>query len=192
MLRIKVNMWPNGGHRYKERDGATIVSQSWPGVFARVRAYRARNKLPAGDPEREVTEQTCVNNPAACYSDDGQHAATLKVTNLKSRVLAWFASIRKSARREISEFASAELAQARANVCARCPQNQLLPQGCSSCLAAIKELRIEVIGGRIADARIANHGCGVLGAELATQVWLEQITVSNPELPDCCWRRQSV
>lgn len=192
MQRIRVNMYPKGGHRFVERDGTRLVSQSWPGVIARLRAYRKRNKLPAGDPEREVTEQTCVNNPAACYSDDGQHAAAIKVTNLKSRVLAWFSQIRKTARREISEFASAELAQARAQVCAGCPANQSLPQGCSSCLAAVKELRLEVIGGRPADARLVGHGCAVLGAELATQVWLEQVTVDNSELPTCCWRRRSV
>lgn len=192
MMRIRANIYPKGGHRFKERDGATLVSQSWAGVVARVRAYRKRNGIPAGDPERDVTEQTCVNNPSACYSDDGQYVATLKVTNLKSRVLAWFSQLRAQAAREPLLIGDQENATNRANVCAGCPQNAALPDGCSSCKAAVRELRISIIGSLPADGRLVHHGCNILGADLATQVWLDLITVDNPDLPPCCWRRRSV
>lgn len=191
MLKINVNIFPMGGHRFKDRDGTTITGGSWKGVAARLRGYRKKNNLPPGDPETEVREQACVNNPSLCHYDDGQYMAAVKVVNLKSRVLKWFSDIRKAGKRELTEFASAELAQARANVCAGCPQNASLPDGCASCKAAVKELRNEVIGGRAADGRLVHHGCNILGADLATQVWLEQITVENPDLPGCCWRRRS-
>lgn len=190
MLRINPNIPPKSGYVFKTADGTRITGGSWKGTVARLRDYRKRNNILAGDPETEVMAQACVNNPAICHHDDGQRAVALKVASLKSRVLKWFSDIRKTARREISEFASAELAQERANVCAGCPQNQSLPEGCASCIAAVTELRKSVIGGRIADARIANHGCAVLGAELATQAWLQQITVENSELPARCWRKR--
>lgn len=192
MLRIRVNIFPKGGYRFRESDGTIIVGDSWRGVTVRVAAYRKRNKIPAGDPAREINDQKCQSDPSACFrADDGVNAAAIKVTNLKSRVLQWFSGIRKVGKRGITDFASAELAAQRANVCASCPQNQSLPQGCSSCLAAVKELRTDVIGGRAADGRLTARGCNILGAELATQCWLDLVTVENSDLPSCCWRRRS-
>ena len=193
MMRIRVNIFPKDGYRFKEQDGTLLVGDSWRGITARVVAYRKRNGLPPGDPAKEINDQRCQTNPESCFQDSGpQHAAAVRVTTLKSRVLQWFSRVREAGRRTPTEFASTELAQARANVCAGCPQNQSLPDGCSSCKAAVKELRVEVIGGRPADPRLVNHGCNVLGAESATQVWLEQVTVDNAELPAHCWRKRTI
>lgn len=186
-------MFPAGGYRFKESDGTLIVGDSWRGVTARVIAYRKRAGLPKGDPAKEINDQQCRSNPASCYpADDGQNAAALKVASLKSRVLQWFSQIRKVGKREISEFVSAESAQQRANICAGCPQAHSLPTGCSSCLSAVKELRNEVIGGRPADGRLLNRGCNVIGADLATQCWLDQITVNDNALPGHCWRKRTI
>ena len=192
MQRINVNLAPKSGYLFKETDGTTITGDHWSGVVSRVRAYRRRNKLPPGDPEAEVRNQACQRDPTICRRDDGTHAAAVKVASLKSRVLQWFAGIRKSGKRDISEFVSSELAQQRAEICAGCPQNQSLPDGCSSCKAAVKELRLEVIGGRKVDGRLVNHGCAVLGSDLATQAWLDLLTLDQAELPAHCWRKRTI
>jgi hypothetical protein len=192
MQRINVNLFPKTGFIFKESDGTTIAGNTWAGVVSRVRAYRKRAGLPPGDPESEVRAQACQREPTICNEDDGQHAAAVKVASLKSRVLQWFASIRKSSKRDISEFVSFEKAQERANICAGCQFNQALPEGCSSCSQAIKELRQEVIGGRHVDSRLVNHGCSVLGSDLATQAWLDLLTVNQAELPGHCWRKRTL
>lgn len=192
MLKINSNIFPKGGHRFKDRDGTTITGGSWPGVIARLRGYRKKNNIPEGDAEHEVMEQACINNPSICHYDDGQTAAAVKVVNLKSRVLQWFSKLRAQAAREPLLIGDQENATNRANVCAGCPQNAALPDGCSSCKAAVKELRIAVIGSLPADGRLVHRGCNILGADLSTQVWLDLVTVDNPDLPGCCWRRRSV
>lgn len=187
MMRIRVNMFPKGGYRFTESDGTLIVGAGWREVTVRVIAYRKRAGLPAGDPAREVNDQQCGSNPGNCFpADDGTNAAALKVASLKSRVLKWFAGVRKASK----EFVSAESALQHANICAGCPQAQSLPEGCSSCKKAVAELRKDVIGGRAADGRLVNRGCNVIGADLATQVWLNQITVDDNSLPAHCWRKR--
>lgn len=189
-MRIRVNIFPPGGYRFTESDGTLILGKSWREVTAKVIAYRKRAGLSAGDPAKEVNDQHCAGNPGNCYpaSPDVQTAKALKVATLRSRLLAWFSQIRKAGVQR--EFVSAELAQQRANTCLGCPQNQSLPNGCGSCKKAVQELRNDVIGGRAADGRLVNHGCNILGEDLATAVWLDRITVDNSELPSFCWRRR--
>lgn len=191
MMRIRVNMFPAGGYRFKESDGTLIVGDSWRGVTARVIAYRKRAGLPKGDPAKDVNDQHCQTNPGGCFrADDGTNAAAIKVASLKSRVLQWFSRLRESAKYEPLLIGDQTNATNRANICAGCPQAQSLPEGCSSCKAAVRELRNEVIGGRPTDGRLVHRGCNAIGADLATQVWLDQITVNDNALPAHCWRKR--
>jgi hypothetical protein len=193
MQRINVNLFPKDGYLYKEADGTTLAGNTWEGVIARVRSYRKRAGLPPGNPDEEVRAQACQRNPAICTNDDGQHAAAVKVATLKSRILQWFAKTkRENSRLPIEFFKFEEEMKARADICASCPQNKEMPDGCSSCRAAVSELRSDIIGGRRVDGRLTHHGCNVLGSDLATSVWINEPTVDNPELPPHCWRKRTL
>jgi|KBSSwiStaDraftv2_1062776.scaffolds.fasta_scaffold263405_3 hypothetical protein len=192
MNRINVNLFPKSGFIYKESDGTTIAGSTWDGVVNRVRAYRKRAGLPPGDPENEVRAQACQRDPVLCTNDDGSHARAVKVATLKGRVLQWFSRIKAGNAREPIQLAFTEVMYARANVCASCPMNQPLPEGCSSCKSALEELRVDIIGARPTDGRLVHHGCNVLGADLATQAWIESPTVENAELPAHCWRKRTL
>lgn len=192
MQRINVNLFPKDGYIFKDSDGTTIAGSTWNGVVARLRAYRKRANLPPGDPENEVRAQACERNPAICHQEDGQHAAAVKVATLKGRILQWFARIRAENSREPLHFGDHTNATNRANVCAGCPHNKELPDGCSSCQAAVAEIRAEIIGPRPADPRLVQRGCNILGSDLATQVWIDQPTVENSELPAHCWRKRTL
>lgn len=192
MIRINSNLFPKSGFIFKEADGTTIAGNTWAGVVARLRSYRKRNNLPPGDPENEVRTQACDRDPVLCNNDDGSHAAAVKIATLKGRILQWFSRIKKEALRTPFVFASGTDAANRANVCAGCPHRKPLPEGCSSCKAAVTELRVSVIGDRAPDKRLIQHGCNVLGTDLSTQAWLEEITVDHPELPGHCWRKRTI
>jgi len=190
MRRINVNLYPKDGYWFKNTDGARIIAATWGGVMARLAIYRKRAGQPAGDPEREVMEQACQRNPSFCTTDDGTAGRQLKAASLKGRLLAWLNGI--ISRRTITplEFVSQTDAANRANVCAGCPMNTALAEGCSSCKAALRELRKNVIGGRIIDSRI--NGCVVTGEDLPTTVWLNEPTIENAELPAHCWRKRTL
>lgn len=190
--QINSNVYPKGGHTFKCTDGTTIAGANWPGVIARLRAYRKRNNLPPGNPQEEVIQQACERNPGLCTPDDGNYAATLKLATLKTRILAWFAALRARKQAQPLEFVLQAEANKRADVCLQCPHNkELTDSGCSSCKNTVKELRKVIIEGRPVDSRLAHRGCNVLGEELATSVWLQSINEGNSDLPSPCWRKKS-
>lgn len=193
MLKINPNLFPKDGHRFKNQDGTTIVGDRWPAVVARLRAYRKRIGQAPGDPEAEVRQQACERNPGLCTQDDGQNAAMLKIATLKGRILAWFSGVRSRMSSNPFQFVPQEEADRRAVTCLGCPLNKALPDsGCSSCVSAVKQLRINVIGDRKVKTPVNHRGCSVLGEEIGTSVWLEQLTVDNSELPGFCWRKRGV
>lgn len=187
MKKINNNIYPPGGYRFKETDGAWIEAQSWGGVVKKVREYRKRNNMPAGDPDKEVIEQVCTNHPGLCWEVDEETKKARTVVNLKGRLLLGYRDLAKTR----VEFVPLETARDRGNVCARCPKNTELPTGCISCRLALNELRGSLIGNRPVDDRLVAHGCSVLGVELAALVHLDQPTIDNPALPKgICWRRR--
>jgi hypothetical protein len=187
-VNLNPNVYPHDGFFFRESDGVRIYADSWAGVVARVIKYRKRAGLPAGNPEEEVSEQACKASPVLCTGDDKRHAAAIKVTPLKARVLSWLNN-RQKEKKELS-FVEEPTARERAAICATCDKNQSLPSGCASCNAARKIMREEIIGKRFQDGRV--DVCAVLAEDLKTSVTLESQTVENNELPGKCWRKRTI
>lgn len=190
MLAINSNVYPKGGYVFTDSDGTKHPADSWPGVIARVRAYRKRAGLPEGDVAAEVISQACHTNPGLCRNEDGTYRENLNKATLKTRVLKWLSTLRDAVKSQPLSFVSDEERKNRAAVCASCPQNNALPGGCSSCVKALTELRKSVMGNRFVDARL--NGCNVLGEDLPTSVHLDQVRVTHGELPANCWRKTSL
>jgi hypothetical protein len=186
MKTINVNIYPKGGHKFKERDGSTHVSSTWAGVIALVIAYRKRAGFEPGNPREEVVNQACQNNPILCSEDNGVTQHQLKVASLKTRTLRWLNSLRGKPQPMVEEG----LARYRAGVCAACPKNTGLQEGCSSCRAAMKGLREEIIGKKFVDGRL--NSCIILGEDLPTAVHLDHVTHEFSELPEHCWRKRKI
>jgi hypothetical protein len=185
--RINVNLYPREGYFFKESDGAIIRSDSWPKVMAKVQAYRKSAGYSIGDVESEVAQQACARNPAHCATiNDATERQTL-ITSLKTRILKYMSFLRGLGPR--IPWVDAAAAARRASICASCPHNTPLPEGCGSCRAALKALRDEVLGrGRAQDRRV--NGCAILGEDLPTSVHVDHDVVENDQLPDFCWRKR--
>jgi hypothetical protein len=109
---------------------------------------------------------------------------------LKSRVLNWMNLVRKHRAEQKLEYVDPQTATARADVCARCPNNVTFQDSCASCRAILAEIRTEALGRRNLDRRI--NSCSVLGEDLQTAAHLERETVENGELPAHCWRKRTL
>lgn len=190
MKKVNPNVYPKDGFWFRDKDGARIAGDTWAGVVARVISYRKRAGYPPGDAEAEVMAQACERNPILCTEDSGAHAELLRKASLKSKVLAWMALARSHKKENRIDYVPAELAQARADICAKCPLNQSLQEGCHSCRQALQEMRNEVLGRRRTDTRL--NACLELGEDLPTAVHLERESVVRPELPDHCWRKRTL
>lgn len=190
MRSLNPNLHSKRGFMFQDSDGAKINGDTWAGVIRRVENYRKRAKLPPGNPTEEVINQACSHEPVLCVEQDPRNLLALKKASLKSRVLAWLAGWRAKKATEQLPFVPNHLAHSRTAVCAGCPMNQALPDGCASCKAVVKATRDEIIPGRFQDGRL--NACMVLGEDLPTSVHLDLVTVDNGELPGHCWRRRTL
>lgn len=189
MRRLNPNLYPKDGFWFKDSDGVDHRADTWPGVIARVVKYRQRAGHPPGNPAVEVIEQACQRNAGLCHEETGSPSQDLQKASLKSRVLAWLTYAREEKTKGLIEYVDAQTAAARAQVCAGCPMNQPLQESCSSCRAALDELRKDILGRRTLDKRL--NGCLLLGEDMQTAAHLERVTMENGELPGCCWRRRT-
>lgn len=188
---MNFNLYPKDGHFFTESDGTSIRADSWPGVIRRVAKYRERAGLPPGNPEAEVMEQACKRNPSHCVRDDPTRAEMLKKVSLKGRILNFLASLRRMRDKTSIEFVDKPEADRRAAICAACPNNTPISEGCSSCKVALTEMRGDILGrGRPIDSRLV--GCVVTGEDLPTAIFLNQPTIERPELPGHCWRKRTL
>lgn len=186
MKTINPNVYPKDGHHFIERDGAKIVGDSWNGVIARVVRYRKRAGYPEGDPRTEVINQACQRNPIICAEDNGANQQELTRASLKSRILAFLQGLRVNKPQLVDD----STALGRANICARCPKNQPLQDGCSSCRAAVQALREEIVGRRTFDGRL--NACTITGEDLPSAAFMELQAQDNGNLPEHCWRRRKL
>lgn len=187
MNTLNPNVYPKGGHYFKESDGTKIVGQTWSGVVSRVANYRRRAGLPPGNPDQEVVDQACARDPSLCRNDNGVRAEQTKRASLKSRVLQWLALARAN---NESPSVPEEVARARANICASCHLNTEVGKGCGSCKQALGEARKEILGRTRQDARL--HGCAETGEDNGVAVWLERPTIDSAALPPHCWRKRTL
>lgn len=192
-LKVNVNLYPKAGYHFKESDGTDIRGGTWKGVIARVRAYRARNKLPMGNVEAEVMESACRENPGYCTEENAAYKAQVRIASLKGRVLGWFANLRASAKRAPLGFVDAAEKDRRKAICKTCPRNQVIQESCSSCRKVLEEFRGQILGpGRPTESSLIQHACDALGSDLPTEIWLDQITVESDQLPGHCWRKKTL
>lgn len=188
MKRVNVNLFPKDGYIFVESDGAKIRGENWTKLMGRVSAYRKRAGLAQGDVEAEVMAQACARNPSHCAEVNEATIHQTKVASLKGRVLQYLSFIRGLLTGSRVPWVSPADATNRANVCASCPNNIALPEGCSSCRAAVRAMQKEILGGRRIDARL--NGCSVLGESLPVSTWVEHDVVDSAELPAHCWRKR--
>lgn len=186
MKKINVNLYPKDGHFFIDSDGARIRGSSWPQVMAKVAAYRKRAGRAIGNVEAEVSAQACARNPAYCSEINEATQRQLLIVSLKSRVLRYLSFLRGLGAR--IPWVDGNTAEARSNVCASCPHNTALPEGCSSCRAAVRAMHKEILGSRKIDARL--NGCSVMGESLPASVWVDHDVVDNDALPGHCWRKR--
>ena len=158
-----------------------------------VAKYRIGAKLPPGDPYREVMAQACRNNPPLCIDTPDKPKIPQQTkdprSSIKLRSLQWLGKWSKQAAKpEGVKFVKPEEAKKRAAVCAVCPRNVKLPEGCSACRQALTSLRTAIVGGaRPLDDRLG--GCETLGCDLPAAVHLDEVRVKEAALPKECWRK---
>lgn len=190
-LVFNPNLYPPDGYRFRDADGTLFKGESWRDVRRQVAEYRARNNMPAGDPEAEINAQQCAQTPGLCHGDK---PAPVRVagsgSNGNERVLNWLGSVLISRRQNgTPAVIDNATARTRAAICAVCPRQKALSAACDACLNTIRDSRKVILGGE-RPVHESLHTCGVLGEDCVSSVHLDLGPVVDPDLPSNCWRRK--
>lgn len=190
--RILLNILPPDGYQFRDPDGSGFKSTGWTALIQLVSDYRKRKGLPTEGVAAEVFAQACARNPQICDTQVRQgQRVFLQQDSLKSRTIKWLDALRKQP--QPVPQVGAEEARRRAGLCLRCPNNRSVSGGCGSCVAAMNALRDRAFSVQRPKFLPDLHSCAVLGLDLKAATWLEEeLAVSNPELPDYCWKKKTV
>ncbi|NOS67374.1 MAG: hypothetical protein HOO67_03345 [Candidatus Peribacteraceae bacterium] len=190
-LIFNPNLYPPSGYIFQDADGTKFRGESWRDVRRQIAEYRARNGMPAGDPEAEINAQQCAQTPGLCHGDKPVPVRTTNSgTNGNERVMNWLGSILISRRQNgTPAVVDKSTARERAAICALCSRQRALSAACDACLNTIRDSRKAILGGE-KPVHEALHTCGVLGEDCVSSVHLDLAPVADPELPGNCWRRQ--
>lgn len=187
-MNLKPHLSPPGGYKFRDTDGAIHTGDGWAHLVRVVAQYRALRKLPAGDPQREITEAVCQADPKLCHNGPGElgtgdkEAFHLRVVNWVSRMIQFMRSHRL-------RFVDAIVARERADICRGCPFQDVYTKGCESCSKAAASLQKQVVAGR-PEAGRGLLACGILSEDTVISVHLDSERLNNARLPAHCWRKR--
>jgi hypothetical protein len=188
-MRINVNLFPKDGYVFKENDGSIHRStKGWRDLIARVTIYRRVNNKPPGDPENEVHAQACAANPSYCSEGNPPPPTPINGQSLKGAVLRWLSELRRN--KSKIELVKPEEAASRAGVCATCPFNVGLREGCAPCKTFVIEAQRDLLPGRKVDSRL--NACDKLAVDLGVLVNLDEPPVKRDDLPNFCWKKRTI
>lgn len=187
MRQMNPNIYPPGGHKFRERDGTVFKAESWKAVERKIIRYRRDGQFPLGNPWEEIMAQACGENPGLC----GEVVSVPKTGGMtfNQRILEWLAWAVGRKRINAVERVSAEVAAARAEVCAVCPKQRSLNKACLACISGVGTARKAIFdGGKTPHDSLLP--CAELFEDTATSVHMVLGASNNPALPLNCWRRR--
>jgi hypothetical protein len=188
MRTINGNLHPKDGYWFQDADGVRHVDTSWKKLIARVTAYRKRRGIPEGNVKDEVNAQACERMPSYCGERQKHTEKPRMRGTFKTTVIHWLSQKSRDAREGSLTYVKEAEAQARREVCAKCPLKTDLKGVCSPCDTAMSSLRKVVAKGR-REVWGGYNACSVLGIDLPTAILLSEAPSDNKNLPAECWRR---
>ena len=190
MIVKDASLVPPGGWRYIQPEtGFEFRDATLRLVAKQVRAHRAANGLPAGDPFADIQDFVCAQLPAG--------------SDLCTQVLAGDYALKKHfTMDDVKRFIQAAVealggrglvdqdeADRRASICATCPLNTTVG-GCWRC-KGLAEWLFRLIGARQTAGSGRLNQCGVCGCAIKAKVWLPldvaQRVSDGYKFPSWCW-----
>lgn len=182
-------MVPPGGWHFKQGD-VTLEGDCYANLIEVVSNFRAENNLPQNDVTGDVNSYICGNWPHFCHGVDAVSVVSYLTpttgTQLMNDVQAWAKLVLNS--NKPHPLVLDELAEARAQVCEKCPKNLNWRSSCSSCVSAVDRLSAGVRQGRDVKSSVNLGGCFVMRHDNRSAVFLDRDALNKAaNLPADCW-----
>lgn len=192
----KENIVPPGGFHFEDKvNRFRVDGHSYQSVAEALLRYRLENKLPVGNPLKDVLDYVCTNWPHFCSAHNPPILGGNATPSISSRISVWLSALYRTARSSggSENFVAQAEADRRAAICRSCPHNVEWRHGCTGCLASIATLGFTFRAGRASSEEKHLKGCDIIGQENATAVWVRALPPVSPseyeQLPKHCWRK---
>lgn len=198
MTRVNESMILPGGWHYKDPSGYRIPHTSELAnpelVIKGILDYRLENRIPVGNPERDFEDYVCSNFPNWCLTSQATPAPNPNQprdeVKFVDRIAAWANSLYDQAGR--LSLVPMRDAQARSEICRRCPMNQNWENDCPRCVENARRLTIIIRQGRDVPNERGLMGCACHVFDVRTAIHLERahLPATSEQAPEECWMRQ--
>jgi hypothetical protein len=195
MLRINPNIYPCNGFFYVDADRVRFTAGDGDGLLNKIVEYRSRrgqdvSPMAIKALKATVTEFLCRNNVGLCGEGLPTKAPRLisKEASLDSKISGYLAfTFRKAGEGRVS-YVREEVARARAEVCAKCPNQTAMGKSCATCSSQIDTLSALLQKSRDYGQK-GLKGCSAAGVDTRVAVLIERDPIGFPFLPSFCWMR---
>lgn len=182
-------------YHYPVTPSVTVHGKTLEELRTRIHEFRLRNHIEIGDIEHDINIHYCSKWPTFCRDDKqgvGDGPKT-KAAKMMGRITQWVSGLVQRMPRGGYELVTQPEAEARAKICAECPQQAAWRSGCGGCdastltlLQQLKKLRRTPSDGNL-------RACSIGGWENAAAVHQGvSALLLTPEqqnsLPPTCWR----
>ena len=196
-LYPKKSIIPPGGYHYVEQHNGIKVELRGNDVehLAEViLRFRLNNGIPTGNPLQDVTDFICGQWPHFCAESEAAHLPPKNVhakRHISTRASEWLARLWRLGTKN---SAKQQTAEARAAICAACPQNiDYRPGGCGSCIDSLERLAFVWLRQRATPFDASLGACRVTGQLNKLAVHAGDLPpldeVQTAALPTKCWRK---
>lgn len=180
-----------GFHFYQKLPGGgefPIVASTKKDLDDKILDYRIKNGLEIGNPPAESNLYLCSLWPHLCNRSTPKEADE-EQGGLRQRTTAWRYN-RYSQAQTVKELESEETAEARAQICSNCPNNQSNKDGCTPCVAENDRVLFMLRQGRATVTKVG--GCAITGQDNETAAFLPKSMLKyadkyKDKLPSFCW-----
>lgn len=191
-VTLNPHILPPGGFYFVDDEGIKFVGSDVKRLATAVREYRMLNSKPAGNPAQEINDFTCNRYPQGCRGAVRPIKAAGSHLPMVARVTRWLTIIIRGMSKQPGSYVTKMEASRRAAICLQCPHQSDWLNQCAGCAEGMRRLSFSARKGQEAEGGAQLKGCGVLGEDTRTSVFLDKMTPSErPELPVFCWRKKT-
>ena len=191
-LRPNPALFPPNGYRH-EAHGRVWTGDSWADISRQLENFRRTAGIPVGKPLEEIYESFCGRYPTHCQKVEQRLVVVDMVSAdiaFGQRVVHWVAN---QATRGVNPKISGDTANARAEICKRCPEQGDWKATCGCSPAAVEAVAkrfFKNLGHGPSPDTNGLHACRALGEDCRLSVWMNQKPRAVGQ-PGNCWRLNS-